>query len=56
MAMTAKATEEGIKSIVDTKEPNETNMCYWVKQGVSVHDFVTLLVAKLKVQISKCLE
>ena len=32
--------------------PDKANVCYWVK-GVSVNDFVTPLVTKLKVQRSK---
>ena len=32
--------------------PDKANVCYWVKEGVSVNVFVTPLVAKLKVQRS----
>ena len=33
--------------------PVKANVCYWVKERVSLHDSVTPLVTKLKVQRSK---
>ena len=63
MALTATATVDTRRRIclilgmrepsVIATSPDKTNLCYWVKEGVSVHDFVTPLVAKLKVQRSK---
>ena len=60
MTMTATATaatRRRIISILGMREPSvivsspdKASMHYWVKEGVSAHDFVTPLVANLKVQ------
>ena len=63
MAMTATATtatRRRIISILGMRDPSviaispdKSNICYWVKKGVSVNDIVIPLVAKLKVQRCK---
>ena len=59
MAMTATATAATRRRIttilgmedpaVIASSPDKTSMCYWVKEGETVHDFVMPLVSKLKV-------
>ena len=63
MALTATATAAPRRRIclilgmrepyVISASPVKANVCYWVKERVSVHDSVTPLVTKLKVQRSK---